>query len=222
MQVVGLPLGSYRANCYLLHERGKVWIIDPGFDGESIADLIRRHGWKPIAVLLTHSHWDHILGLPGLLASFPSLPVFVHPDDAAFLGPEGSQRLLSLALSLDPSQAAIPQRLWDSIPEPTGTYNDGDVIEQCVLRVIHTPGHSPGSVSLYQSREGLLFSGDTLFQGTIGRTDLPYSDPHAILRSIREKLLTLPPETVVHPGHGPATTIAREMRNPWLSPGESG
>lgn len=216
MQVQTFRLGPYQTNCHLLHDGKRVWIIDPGFDGLTIGAHIRAQGWEAQAVILTHSHWDHLLGIPGLRETYPNIAIHVHAADARYLGSAGSRALRDLAISLDPGQKLIPMGLWESLPEATDLLADHDVIDGCGLTVLHTPGHTPGSVSFYLEREDLLFSGDTLFAGTIGRTDLPGSDPEAIMRSIRETLLKLPEQTTVYPGHGPATTIGREKRNPWL------
>jgi glyoxylase-like metal-dependent hydrolase (beta-lactamase superfamily II) len=119
-------------------------------------------------------------------------------------------------MTVDPDQRVIPRSLWEDVPEPTQVLADGDRIEGCDLIVIHTPGHTPGSICLYQETQELLFSGDTLFAGTIGRTDLPYSDPRAIIPSIRERLFPLRDTNVVYPCHGASTTIGREKKNPWF------
>ena len=217
MQVGTLRLGPYQTNCHLLHDDTRVWIIDPGQDGESIAEFITTQRWIPQGVILTHSHWDHILGIPGLRSAFGDLPILIHEAEASSLGREGAKRLRQLAVSIDPSQRSIPLALWEQLPEPTTLLVDGSRIDACDITVLHTPGHTPGSICLYRESEHMLFSGDTLFAGTIGRTDLPGSDPEAILVGIREKLAGLPLETVVHPGHGPSTTIGRELQfNPWL------
>ncbi len=216
MIVSTLRLGPYQTNCYILHNSRYAWIIDPGFDGQRIAQEIEALGLTPKAILLTHSHWDHTLGIPGLLEAYTSLPVMIHATEAPFLGAEGGRLLRKFALSLDPSMANIPISVWESLPEPTRLLADGEMIEECSLTVLHTPGHSPGSISLYQESSNILFSGDTLFAQSIGRTDLPNSLPEAIIPSIRTRLLTLPKQTVVYPGHGPVTTIEREKRNPWL------
>lgn len=216
MEVETLQLGPYQTNCYLLHNDSSVWIIDPGFDGASIFRHITSKGWKAEAVILTHSHWDHVLGIPGLLAQDRNIPVYVHALDAPYLGKEGGRRLRQLAISLDPSQSGVPNSLWESLPEPAHRFVDRETIVGCGLHVLHIGGHTPGSVALYRQEDNLLFSGDTLFAGSIGRTDLPDSDPQAIVPAIKTKLMTLPGNTTVYPGHGRSTTILREKGNPWL------
>ena len=108
--------------------------------------------------------------------------------------------------------------MWEAIPSPTRLLSDGDVITEAGLCVLHTPGHSPGSIAFYHKEDNLLFSGDTLFAGTIGRTDLPNSQPELIIDGIQKQFLTLADDTLVYPGHGPSTTIGREKKlNPWLA-----
>ncbi len=216
MLVETLTLGPYQTNCYLLHDQKSVWVIDPAFAGETILHHIKAKKLHVEAVILTHSHWDHLMGLPELVAAFPEMSIYIHPQEAHFLGKEGGRRLRQLAISIDPSQARVSQSFWESLPEPTYTFEDGEIIPGCDLQVLHTPGHTAGSVSLYRAADNLLFSGDTLFAGSIGRTDLPTSNPSAIVPAIKSKLLTLPEHTTVYPGHGPATTIGKEMTNPWL------
>lgn len=217
MEVQTVRLGPYRTNCHILHDRQNAWIIDPGFDGGLLAARIKAQGWEVRAVLLTHSHWDHVLGIPGLREVFPELPIYLHEADQRFLGKAGSAQLRQLAFSIDPSQRSIPADLWESLPEATHLLEDGMNVEGCELLVLHTPGHTPGSVCLYRETDALLFSGDTLFAGSIGRTDLPGSNPDSIVPAIQQRLLVLPEPTVVYPGHGPATTIGKQIRqNPWL------
>lgn len=216
MLVKTLKLGPYQTNCYLLHDQNSVWVIDPAFAGGTILQHIRAMKLNMKAVILTHSHWDHLMGLPELATAFPDASIFIHTLEAHFLGKEGGRRLRQLAISIDPSQARVAESFWESLPEPTHTMEGGEILPGCALQVLHTPGHTAGSVSLYRAEDNLLFSGDTLFAGSVGRTDLPNSDPYAMIPAIKSKLLTLPEETIVYPGHGPATTIGKEMTNPWL------
>lgn len=216
MDVETLRLGPYQTNCYILHDSRSAWIIDPGSDGDRIVQRLETLGVEPKAVLLSHTHWDHTLGISHIFKHFREMQLMVHHSEAIFLGPDGGRLLRRFAVAIDPSQGSIPITEWESIPEPTRLLSDNDVIADAGLVVLHTPGHSPGSISFYQREYALLFSGDSLFAGTIGRTDLPNSQPELIINAIQKKLLTLPEETVVYPGHGPATTIGREKKNPWL------
>lgn len=216
MVVETLRLGPYQTNCHILHNAHEAWIFDPGLNGTDIIERLERLGLVPQGILLTHSHWDHTLGIPLLYETYGELPLMVHASEAMFLGPEGGLLLRRLAMTIDPSQASIPKETWEAMPQPTRLLSDHDEIPEAGLSVIHTPGHSPGSISFYHKEEGLLFSGDTLFAGTIGRTDLPNSQPESMVEGIKNRLLTLPDETIVYPGHGPTTTISREKHNPWL------
>jgi glyoxylase-like metal-dependent hydrolase (beta-lactamase superfamily II) len=217
MQTLRIPVGPYQTNCYILYDHHEAWIIDPGFDGRSIAQQIKAKHLSIVAVLLTHAHWDHILGLPELIEAFGPLPVLIHPEEAAFLGPKGGRLLRQLATTIDPTWQSLPQAFWESIPEATHHLADKEMLPSCNLEVLYTPGHTSGSISFYQKEDSILFSGDTLFAESVGRTDLPNSLPDQIIPSIRNKLLVLPEETQVFPGHGSMTTIGREKRrNPWL------
>jgi hydroxyacylglutathione hydrolase len=207
--VESLAVGPYRTNCYLLHDGMHVWIVDPGQEGLRLASILVQLGLTPKAVLLTHTHWDHVMGLPDLMTCYPDLPILVHPLDAYLLGPKGGGISLRFMRLLDPARADSCAEILQRLPAASGFLNDGDILEGCELKVLHTPGHTAGSISLYQSTERILFSGDTLFAGAIGRTDLPGSLPEAIIPSIVNKLLCLDARTKVLPGHGPSTTIAR-------------
>jgi len=220
VRMESFAVGPYRTNCYILHVGKHVWIIDPGFDGQRLASIITKRGLLPEAVLLTHSHWDHVMGLPDLLAVFPGLSILVHPSDSHLLGAEGGRKSIQAIQHFDPSRANACRDILARLPEATDFLHDGQILEGCGLQVLHTPGHTPGSVSFYQKETDSLFSGDTLFAGTIGRTDLPGSEPNAMIPGIVAKLLVLPDHTKVFPGHGTTTTIGEEKRqNPWLQTG---
>ncbi len=169
-------------------------------------DLLEQRHLNPVAAILTHGHADHIVGTAALRQDYPQMRVYIHKLDAPML--TDSQANLSVYLG----------RLFAGEPADV-LLEDGDTIELAgiKLKVLHTPGHSPGGICLYASQEGLAFVGDTLFAGSIGRSDFEGGDEVQLLESIRTKLLTLPDATAVYPGHGMRTTIGREKRaNPYI------
>ena len=216
MQRYTIQVGSFEVNCSLLENEGKALIIDPGQEADRIIAALENKGWEPEAILLTHGHFDHINGIPGLLARFPDLPVYVSEEDAKVMS--------------HPMNTLPPEYSPVSVPAKnlrTNLRNSSLLTLHSSLTVIPTPGHTPGGVCYYFSsstnrespttnHESLLFSGDTLFAGSIGRTDLPGGDMATLMRSL-DSLRTLPEDTVVIPGHGMTTTIGRELAsNPFL------
>lgn len=202
-------LGDWQTNCYVLHtQTGRAcWIIDAGYDPDPIARYIRSHHLQPQHVLLTHAHVDHIAGLHELRSHWPELPILVHEAERDFL----TDVALNLSIVLpDPVVA----------PDATGTLRHGQklALDGYVFEVRHTPGHSPGGISLYQPDSRIVLVGDALFAGSVGRTDFPTSDPDTLAQSIRTQLYSLPDDTTVFPGHGPTTTIGHERRhNPFVT-----
>ena len=198
-----LQVGMLAVNCYLLRESGgsSTLIIDPGEEPELILQTLREHSLQPMAILLTHAHVDHIRAVPALAAEC-GVPVFVHPDDRElYLSPANALPPWLPAAEEPPEPAAWPPSL-----------------AEFAFDIIHTPGHTRGGVCYYFAESGILFSGDTLFQGSIGRTDLPGGNLDCLLDSIRSKLMCLPAETVAYPGHGDATTIGGERAaNPYVN-----
>ena len=222
-----LPVGMLQCNCSILGdpETREAIVLDPGDEVERILAILRKHDLKVRAILSTHTHIDHVGGLAKLHAA-TGAPVLIHEED------------LELYRHLD------QQAKWLGVPTPATTKVDnflreGDSVRWGAYeaRVLHTPGHTKGSISLYMPRDPApeeqvaasprsarenpwLFAGDTLFAGSIGRTDLWGGSFSEIMESIQEKLLVLPDETIVYPGHGPATTIADERAsNPFLRVG---
>ena len=199
-------VGELEVNCYILAEaQGKECIIiDPGSDYDKINKVLIRRKLKPAIIINTHGHADHI----GCDDDF-GLPVYIHKNDAALLG----DPIRNLSGFIGESF---------SINVEIKEIKDGDKIElgKIKLEVLHTPGHTSGGVSLLLRcpEKFMLFSGDTLFFHSIGRTDFPGASHEALLKSIKDKLLTLPDSTVVYPGHGPSSTIrAEKENNPFLN-----
>ncbi len=198
-------VGPFATNCYLVqnHESGKGVIIDPGGDADVILDAIRASGMEPVAILLTHGHIDHLMAVPEIQTRY-NLPVYVHE----------AERPMLASVSIQAEMFGLPNM---PSPEVSVWLKEGDLQIKGGLTfgVIHTPGHSPGGCC-YLMEDG-IFVGDTLFESSIGRTDLPGGDYDQLIRSIKEKLFTLPDETIVYPGHGGFTSIGQEKRyNPFL------
>lgn len=212
-----IVVGPYQTNCYVMgeEETSSCWIIDPGNDPEDILSVIRQHKVEPVAVLLTHTHWDHITALPAIKKAYPSIEILVGREDAEFLGKhcyESFSKTITDRTFLD-----VYKEQLQEMSEPTMLLDDGQMLDDCHMRVIHTPGHTKGGVCFYHEQGSFLFSGDTLFAGGIGRTDLYGGSYPAIIDSIR-KLKELPSQTTVLPGHGPSTTIGdEEANNPYFS-----
>lgn len=202
-----LPVGMLQCNCSIFgdEQTHEAIVIDPGDNIEGILAILARHSLKVKDIVITHAHIDHIGGAAKLKAA-TGAPVHMNASDQ------------DLYDDLD------VQASWLQIETPERTSidreaRDGDslVLGDTAFHVLHTPGHTRGSISLWIPSENKLIAGDTLFRDSIGRTDLPGGDGRQILRSIRDKLLTLPEEAVVVPGHGAETTIGREKeRNPFL------
>jgi len=192
----------YGTNCWLLSAEGsdEAVVLDPGFEPDRVHALLAAAGKRPVAVLATHAHLDH-MGTGGVFAG-DAIPVFVHEADA-------------IAFTDLPAWGAGGPNPLAEVKD-LRTIADGDVLEVagCSIEVVHTPGHTPGHCCF--RTDALLFSGDLVFAGSIGRSDFPNSDPDAMQESLR-RFLTLPDELPVLPGHGPDTTVGRERAtNPFL------
>ena len=214
--MTGFPAGAFAANCYLVAPAPgeECVIIDPGQDAErGIEELLDRYRLKPIAVLLTHGHIDHMWSVAPVCGA-KGIPAYVHPDDRALLADPAK------GLDLMVKQQFLGGMTF-SEPDDVRVLADGEAVPLAGLdfTIGHAPGHTPGSVTFRSGQDDLdaLFTGDLLFAGSIGRTDLPGGDHAAILRSLA-RTLTLPDTTVVLPGHGPQTTIGDERSsNPFLT-----
>jgi hydroxyacylglutathione hydrolase len=204
-----LALGDFETNCYVVRpsaNKKQCLIIDPGFSAEPLLDYLRTNSLEPAGVLLTHGHCDHIAGLALLHEEYNPLPVSISPLDAPML--TDSQKNLSVMMGIN-----LVLRAADTIVQPGETIRLSDL----TFKALSTPGHTPGGLSFYNVEEGVVFTGDALFAGSIGRYDFPGSNGERLLQGIRTELLTLPEATRVYPGHGPETTIGREKRtNPYL------
>jgi glyoxylase-like metal-dependent hydrolase (beta-lactamase superfamily II) len=203
--VSALTVGAFQENCYLVSDEtaGVAVLIDPGAEADRLISAVERSGREPTAIWLTHAHLDHVGAIAGLERRW-KLPVYLHPLD---------EPLYTMASR----QAALYGIPYEQPPAADRTLGEGDVLDVGSFRftVMHAPGHAPGHVVIHG--HGLAFVGDCLFAGSIGRTDLPLSNPRDLARSL-ERIVELPDDTVVYPGHGPATTIATEARsNPFLT-----
>lgn len=195
-----LPVGILQCNCSILgdEENREAMVIDPGDNIDRILKVVAKHGLKVTAAVITHAHIDHIGGAAKLKAA-TGAPVYLNENDQ---GIYNQLELMAAWLGVK-----TPERTQVDVPA-----RDGDVLRlgAAELTVLYTPGHTPGSISLWIPQEKKLIAGDTLFRESIGRTDLPGGDGRLILASIREKFYPLPDETAVVPGHGPATTMGHE------------
>ncbi|MCK5654249.1 MAG: MBL fold metallo-hydrolase [Dehalococcoidia bacterium] len=208
MLLKALELGPFLANCYIVgSEKTKEGLIlDPVAEAETIMDNVRQLGLTIKLIVATHTHPDHVMALSEIKEE-TGAPFAMHEAESAGMIESGMARVMGLFMTGSTEPLANPDM----------PLKDGDTIEvgDLSFTVLHTPGHSPGGISLYG--HGMVFVGDTLFNFSIGRTDFPGCSPQQLIDSINSKLMTLPDETVVYPGHGPQTTIATERRyNPFL------
>jgi hydroxyacylglutathione hydrolase len=212
--IAGFPAGSFAANCYVVAPGPgeECLIIDPGQDAEpGITELLAQHRLRPVAVLATHGHIDHVWSVAPVCGT-RGIPAYIHPAD---------RDLLSNPAKGFPLQ--VGQQLFRGLtftePDDVITLDHGMTLRLAGVELVvdHAPGHTPGSVT-FRSPERVMFSGDVLFAGSIGRTDLPGGDYPAMLDSLSRVCLTLPDDTLVLPGHGPQTTIGAERAsNPFLA-----
>ncbi|MEX0691961.1 MAG: MBL fold metallo-hydrolase [Gemmatimonadales bacterium] len=199
--------GSFQENCWLLmdRERRKAVLVDPGEDADLLLEELRRERLTLTAIWLTHAHIDHVLGVPGVREA-TGVPIWLHPADRPLYDAVPQQAAMFFGAIVPP------------LPPPTDTLRDGQILTfgGTAFTVCHVPGHSPGHVAFVT--EGVVWGGDVLFAGSVGRVDLPGGDGAALMQSIERSFLTLPDDTVVCPGHGPETTIGHERRtNPFLT-----
>ena len=214
MLIAGFPAGMFQTNCYLVAEGpgSDAIIIDPGQDAApTVRQALTEHELNPVAIFLTHGHLDHTWNATELADEF-SIPVYIHADDRPMLTDPGMGLGRALAQVIGDTEFREPEKVIEFV--------DGEDVEIAGLRwtVDHAPGHSAGSVLLTLDEAPVCFAGDVLFQGSIGRTDLPGGSHRQLLESIAAKLMTRDDDLVILPGHGPQTTIGAERAsNPFLA-----
>lgn len=202
MEITILTVGPVQTNCYIINkeESSSCVVIDPGEEAEKIASYVSKKGLKNEGVLLTHGHFDHITGVSDLISRIGG-KVYAY---------EGEKDLMA-----DPRQNGSVMMGYELALEPECLLRDGEVlhIADMDLKVIHTPGHTKGSCCFYQEEEKILFSGDTIFMESVGRTDFPTGSARELIDSVRNKVLTLPADVKIYPGHGLETSVSYEMAN---------
>ncbi len=207
LQIEKMVLGQVSTNCYLAvnTQTKEAILVDPAADARRIEKKIKEMAVKPVAILLTHGHFDHI-GAAQELGTLYDIMIYAHEEEQEVM----QDSMLNLSANFGEPFRAEPDMLLSGGQEL--------VLAGMKIRVLHTPGHTKGGVCYYLPEEGVLFSGDTLFYCSIGRTDFPTGSMSKLVRSAKEKLLVLPEETKVCPGHGEETTIRYEKKyNPFLS-----
>lgn len=208
--IIHMVLGPLQSNCYLVGDASSqtAVVIDPAWHGDVIAYKAQEQGWRITQVWLTHAHFDHFAGAAGLVKAIDyPIPVALHPEDMPIWRGQGGAPFFRL-------------RVFDPGPEPSIALEHGMqlAIGEHAFEVRHTPGHSPGHVVFLAREPGLVFCGDLVFQGSVGRSDLFGGDWDTLLESIRNEILVLPDETRLLPGHGAETTVGHERQfNMFLS-----
>ncbi len=205
-----LTVGPFQENCYILGDEGSGLgaVIDPGDEAARIALAVEQTGLEVASIIVTHAHIDHVGAVAALVDEY-ACPVLMHA--------EAETMLAQL-----PTQAVMMGLRFGRVPAVDRHVEDEEVLEvgNLRLRSLYTPGHAPGHLAFYVEGEGVVLSGDALFAGSVGRVDLGGGSMEVLMKSIEERLLTLPDDTIVYPGHGPATTIGDERAsNPFLGGG---
>ena len=204
-------LGDFQTNCFCVRQNEKTrdcLIIDPGMEPAPLVQMLRENDYTPVGILLTHGHADHIGGVEAVRQHWPEVRVAIHKDDAAMLTSPAENLSLMAGVMVQARPAEVLLESEDN------HYQAADLR----FKLLHTPGHTPGGICLYASDEQILFAGDTLFAGSVGRSDFPGGDHRTLIEMIRQKLLILPDQTTVYTGHGSTTTIGTEKEsNPFLT-----
>lgn len=186
-------------------------IIDPGGFDEELADYVTKEGPKRISILLTHGHFDHVGGIQEIINVMPDTRIYIHAADSGYLGESGAAEQVKCFSKIHAERYIIAyEKQFGALPEPTDILHGGEMLFG--YEVIHTPGHTPGSICFYSNEHHILFSGDTLFYHSYGRTDL-YGGCDDDMKQSLKKILTLPGDTAVYPGHGSNTTIKEEVKS---------
>ena len=206
MKIEKFVLGAMQTNCYLIlnEETKEVIIVDPAICPDYMISHVRSHGYIPRAVLLTHAHFDHVMGIEGWVKEF-QIPVYLHEDEKEIL----AEPKLNLSYMVGQNYSYQDVQIL----------KDGDKLELAgfTFQVIHTPGHTKGGCCYYEEKEAVLISGDTLFHVSVGRSDFPTGNMATLIRSIKERLFVLPGDVMVYPGHNSLTCIADERKfNPFV------
>ncbi len=209
--IQSFALGDFQTNCFIVTEGdpkpgSHCWIVDCGYQPTPLLDAVEQQELVVEKILLTHAHADHIAGLLEARARFPDAPIYMHKLEESWL----TDPMLNLSAAIGLSVTA---------PNPAGFLDHGDTVTlgSLTFRVAHTPGHSPGSISFIHEPSNTALVGDTLFNGSIGRTDFPGSSFEQLESSIKQHLYTLDPATTCYPGHGPKTTVGHEaVTNPFV------
>ncbi len=225
MLIDRIIVGTMYTNSYIVSTGKKeCLIIDPGADGDVLIQRLEAMNLLPQTIVFTHGHLDHTSAAKAVIDYYAErnhhVRVGIHQEDAAYLGSSAADSNHEVFSPFGEAGLEAFRSFSTDIPEAEFFYSEGDMLPDSDLQVMHTPGHSTGSVCFYSEPRQAVFSGDTLFFNTVGRTDVAHADSDSLQSSVSERLFELPPETRVFPGHGPLTTIEREIRNnPMISDG---
>lgn len=207
-------VGPLHTNTYIVSTGKKECIlVDPGADGDHIFERLEALNMKPVAIVFTHGHLDHTAAAERIRMVHEGIPIAIHEADAALLHGSSREHHLETLRLLTPEADLVLDQLFTELPVPDLFLSDGDTVMDSDLAVVHTPGHTPGSVCFYSEERKALFSGDTLLFAGVGNTDQAGGDAAGLLASIKEKIFQLPEDTRLFPGHGPLSSIEREIQS---------